>query len=89
MTGTRQQPQQKQETPEPEPLREPGSAAAITATELFVIRSNLEAVLQQVEDLERKLRQSEKSQTNVVELKRKKTPHHPVAFPIETEACRR
>jgi hypothetical protein len=45
---------------EGEPAARPATAfeAPVTATDLYVVRSNLDAVLRQVEDLERRLRYS-------------------------------
>ncbi|RDI50396.1 hypothetical protein [Microvirga subterranea] len=72
ITGDRLQPHKREVQPSnAAPISGAASTAGITATDLFVIRSNLEAVSRQIEDLEHKLRQSAKTQANVVELRRK------------------
>ena len=68
-------PSQKQKPPEQVSTREQGSRLSdtgpVSAADLYVIRSNLNAVSRQVEDLERKLRLTESYGANVVNLKRK------------------
>ncbi|MFC5483202.1 hypothetical protein ACFPNZ_09280 [Microvirga aerilata] len=70
VAGTRPQQQQNQ-TSQQEFSSEVAQAAPITASDLYVIRSNLDAVSRQVEDLERKLRLSDVHGTNIINLKRR------------------
>jgi hypothetical protein len=72
VVGAHPQPQ-KQQGPSPQPERSPrvAHAAPITASDLHVIRSNLDAVSRQVEDLERRLRLSEGSETKIINLQRR------------------
>ena len=72
IVGSRPRSQRQEELKPPQELNL-GSphAAPITAADLYVIRSNLDAVSRQVEDLERKLRLSETHGSNIINLKRK------------------
>jgi membrane protein implicated in regulation of membrane protease activity len=72
VAGTRPQSQQPQtRTPQQELGSEAAYAAPVSASDLYVIRSNLDAVARQIEDLERKLKLSETYGSNIVSLKRK------------------
>jgi hypothetical protein len=51
-------------------LAQPTNASGVSASDLFVIRSNLNAVARQVEDLERRLRLSSSERENAAETPR-------------------
>lgn len=62
---------QRKETNKPNPAPEAPYVPMITAADLYAIRSNLDAVSRQIEDLERRLRLHSIAPANVVELPRK------------------
>jgi flagellar biosynthesis/type III secretory pathway M-ring protein FliF/YscJ len=65
---TRGGPKQKDQRQEPKlELAQPTNASSVSASDLFVIRSNLNAVARQVEDLERRLRLSSSEREKVTE----------------------
>lgn len=68
MVGSRPHAPKEGRAPGTEPVS--GSVLGVTASDLFVVRSNLNAVSRQVEDLERKLRAIEAQGANVVRLTR-------------------
>jgi hypothetical protein len=51
-------------------LAQPTNASGVSASDLFVIRSNLNAVARQVEDLERRLRLSSSERGKVADMPR-------------------
>jgi hypothetical protein len=69
MTGSRSTPKAERQKPKLE-LAQPTSASGVTASDLFVIRSNLNAVARQVEDLERRLRLGSSDREKVTEMSR-------------------
>ena len=72
VAGASPQPHKQQNhTPQQEPSAGAAYDAPITASDLYVIKSNLAAVSRQVEDLERKLRLNEAHGTKIVSLRRK------------------
>jgi hypothetical protein len=70
VAGARPQ-QPRARTPQQELGSDTAYAAPVSASDLYVIRSNLDAVARQVEDLERKLTLSETYGSKIVSLKRK------------------
>jgi hypothetical protein len=72
VAGARPQSQQQRaRTPQQELGSDTAYAAPVSASDLYVIRSNLDAVARQVEDLERRLNLSETYGSKIVSLKRK------------------
>jgi hypothetical protein len=72
VAGTGPQTQQpRTQTPQKELVSEGDHVAPVSASDLYVIRSNLNAVARQVEGLEQKLKLSEAYGPNIVSLKRK------------------
>jgi flagellar biosynthesis/type III secretory pathway M-ring protein FliF/YscJ len=69
MTGG--SPKRRDQRQEPKfELAQPTNASGVSASDLFVIRSNLNAVARQVEDLERRLRLSSNERGKVAETPR-------------------
>jgi hypothetical protein len=69
ITGSRRKPKAEMQEPKLE-LAQPTSASGVSASDLFVIRSNLNAVARHVEDLERRLRLSSRDREMVAEMPR-------------------
>ncbi len=69
MTGSGSKPKVERQEPKLE-LAQPSSASGVTASDLFVIRSNLNAVARQVEDLERRHRLGSSEREKVAEMHR-------------------
>ncbi len=69
LTGSRSKSKAERQEPKLE-LAQPTRASGVTASDLFVIRSNLNAVARQVEDLERRLRLDSSNRAKVTEMPR-------------------
>jgi hypothetical protein len=65
ITGSRRKPKAEMQEPE---LAQPTSASGVSASDLFIISSNLNAVARHVEDLERRLRLSSRDREKVAEM---------------------
>jgi hypothetical protein len=62
---------EQERAPRQKLMSEQADAHQITASDLYVIRANLDAISRQVEDLERKLRLGRTFGANIVNLKQK------------------
>ncbi|MGO4525077.1 hypothetical protein AB4097_09470 [Microvirga sp. 2MCAF35] len=69
VAGNGSKPRKQEDVPKLD-LQPTAGASGVSASDLFVIRSNLNAVARQVEDLERKLRLASSDQAKAVETSR-------------------